>query len=73
MALDGASKSSSLLTSVTDQNDSNQVYCNGFAQSVSKQRLGEHVPTCNDGRCVSINECHNSLLGNSQRANELAG
>jgi hypothetical protein len=47
-------------------------YCNGFAQSVSRQRLGKHVPTCNSGRYVSVNIYYSLLLGNSQRANELA-
>jgi hypothetical protein len=46
------------------------MYCNGFAQSVSRQRLGKHVPMCNNERCVSVDECYSSLLGNSQRANE---
>jgi hypothetical protein len=49
------------------------LYCNGFAQSVSRQRFGKHVPTCNNGRCVSVDECYNLLLGNSQCANQLAG
>jgi hypothetical protein len=48
-------------------------YCNGFSQSVSRQRLGKHIPACNNARCVSVDECYCSLLGNSQRANELAG
>jgi hypothetical protein len=48
-------------------------YCNGFAQSVSKQRLDKHVPTCNNGNCVSVDECYSSLLGNSQRAIVLTG
>jgi hypothetical protein len=48
-------------------------YCNGFAQSVSRQQLGKHFPTCNNGRCVSVAECYSSLLGNSQCTNELAG
>jgi hypothetical protein len=48
-------------------------YCNGFSQSVSRQSLDKHVPTCNSGRCVSVDEGYSSLLGNSQRTNELAG
>jgi hypothetical protein len=46
---------------------------NGFAQSISRQQLGKHVPTYNTGRCVSVDKCYSSLLGNSQHANELAG
>jgi hypothetical protein len=53
------------------QSLSSETYCNGFAQSVSRQRLGKHVPTCNNGRCVPIDECYGSFLGNSQRAKEL--
>jgi hypothetical protein len=49
------------------------VYCNGFAQSVSRQGLGKHVPMGNNGQCISVDECYTSLLNNSQRANELAG
>jgi hypothetical protein len=49
------------------------LYCKGFPQSVSRQRLGKQVPTFNNERCVSVDECYSSLLGNSQRANELAG
>jgi hypothetical protein len=48
-------------------------YCNGFAQSVSRQRLGKHVPTCNNRRCGSVDECYRLLLGNSQLANKLTG
>jgi hypothetical protein len=47
-------------------------YCHKLAQSVSRQQLGKHVPTCNSGRCVSMDEYYSLLLGNSQRANELA-
>jgi hypothetical protein len=50
-----------------------QIYCNRFAQSVSRQRLGKHVPKCDNGKCVSVDECYSSVVGNSQRANELAG
>jgi hypothetical protein len=46
-------------------------YCNGFAQSVSRQRLGKHVPTCNSESCVSVDECYSSLLGNSAPMNSL--
>jgi hypothetical protein len=49
------------------------ICCNEFAQSVSRQRLGKHVPTCNSERCVSVDEYYSSLLGNSQGANEVAG
>jgi hypothetical protein len=49
------------------------VYCNGFGQSVSRQWLGKHVPTCNKRRCVPVDEYYSSLLGNSQLANELTG
>jgi hypothetical protein len=41
-------------------------------QPVSRQRLGEHIPTRNNGNCVSVDECYSSLRGSSQRANELA-
>jgi hypothetical protein len=44
-----------------------------FAHSVSRQRLGKHVPTSNNGRRVSVDEYYSSLLGNSQLADELAG
>jgi hypothetical protein len=47
--------------------------CNGFAQSVKRPRLGKYVPPCNNGRGVPVDESYSSLLGNSQRANELTG
>jgi hypothetical protein len=31
--------------------------CNGFTQSVRRQWLGKHVPACNTGSCVSVDEC----------------
>jgi hypothetical protein len=49
------------------------IYCNGFAQSVSRQRLGKHVPTCNNGKYAPVDECPRMLLGNSQLANKPAG
>jgi hypothetical protein len=54
------------------QHDSHVTYCNGFAQSVSRQRLCKHVSTCRNGNCASVDECYSSLLGSSQRANGLA-
>jgi hypothetical protein len=36
------------------------VYCNGFAQSVSRQQLGKNVPACNNRRYVSVDECYSS-------------
>jgi hypothetical protein len=42
-------------------------------QPVSRQRLGKHIPTRNNGNRVWVDECYISLLGSSQRANELAG
>jgi hypothetical protein len=36
-----------------------RTYCNGFAQSVSRQWLGKH------GQRVSVDECYCALLGNS--------
>jgi hypothetical protein len=46
---------------------------NGVMKPVSRQQLGKHVPTRNNGNCVSVDECYSSLLGSSQRVNELAG
>jgi hypothetical protein len=48
-------------------------YCNGFGQIIARQRLSKHVRTRNNGNCVSVDECYCSLLGSSQRVNELAG
>jgi hypothetical protein len=39
-------------------------------QPVSRQQLGKHVPTRNNGNGVPLDECYNSLLGSSQRAND---
>jgi hypothetical protein len=49
------------------------IYCNGSDQRTARQRLRKHVPTPNSGSCVSVDEWYSSLLGSSQRANELAG
>jgi hypothetical protein len=52
--------------------DSNEIsYCNEFAQSIARQRLGKHVPTLDNGNCVSVDGCYSSLLGSSQRAHGL--
>jgi hypothetical protein len=40
---------------------------------VSRQRLSKHVPTLNNGNCVSVDECYSLFLSSSRRANELAG
>jgi hypothetical protein len=29
------------------------------------------IHACDNGNCVSVDECYSSLLGNSRRANEL--
>jgi hypothetical protein len=50
-----------------------RIHCDGFGEGVSRQRLVQHVPTCNSGSCVSVDERYGSLLGNSQHANELDG
>jgi hypothetical protein len=42
----------------------------GFAQSAFRQRLSKHVPTRNNGNCVTEEECYCSLLGNSQCTNK---
>jgi hypothetical protein len=47
--------------------------CNRFDQSIARHQLGKHFPTRNNGNCVLVDECYSSLLGSSQRANELAG
>jgi tRNA C32,U32 (ribose-2'-O)-methylase TrmJ len=46
---------------------------NGVMQRVSRQRFSKHVPTRNNGNCVSEDESYSSLLESSQRATELAG
>jgi hypothetical protein len=53
--------------------DRNLKYCNGFDQRIAMQRLRKQVTTRNNGSCVSVDECYISLLGSSQRTNELAG
>jgi hypothetical protein len=40
-------------------------------KAVSRQRLGKHILTRNNGNGVSVDECYSSLLGSSQCANEL--
>jgi hypothetical protein len=47
-------------------------YCIGSDQRIARQRLLKHVPTHNNGSSVSMDEYYSSLLGSSQRANELA-
>jgi hypothetical protein len=46
----------------TIQYGESEKYSNGFAQSISRQQLCKHVPACNNGRCVSVDEFY------SQRA-----
>jgi hypothetical protein len=50
-----------------------ETYCNVFVLIISRQRLGKHVPPCNNERSVLVDECYSSMLLNSQRANKLAG
>jgi hypothetical protein len=49
------------------------IYCNGFTKTVSRQQLGKHVPACNSGRYVLVDECYSPLLGNNQPEKEFAG
>jgi hypothetical protein len=50
------------------------LYCNGFDQCIAKQRLRKHVPSRDNGSCVSVDECCTSLLlGSPQRPTKLAG
>jgi hypothetical protein len=49
-----------------------QRWNNGIMQLASRQRFAKHVPKCNNGRCISVEEYYWSLLGNSQRTNEVA-
>jgi hypothetical protein len=40
---------------------------------IARQRLHKQAPTRNNATCFSVDEYYSSLLGSSQRANELAG
>jgi hypothetical protein len=44
--------SDSFMNAVTLNLCTIEIYCDGFSQSMARQRLGKHVPTRKNGRCI---------------------